>query len=211
VSTSDRDTFGENGGMSFSENAGEVLFGQTPNSEEDYWENLVFDIGSRTIIDPYRWIDGGHRPGGSYQYCCTAMCWKATAAAVLLMPGLREIWNHEEFLEYVDRWVTHGAWTQPNPCAPPDGVCAGGDADGEACTLANEPLICTGEGGYCDTSTCWEVGYVVTFGPDGSGGCIPDTDPSDGTGRFPLLHGTSTDEGHHGSRFANEMWDAHVD
>jgi len=50
----------------------------------------------------------------------------------------------------------------------------------------------------------------VTYGPDGNGGCILDQDPSDGTGRFPLLHGTAADEGHHGSAFANEMWSAHV-
>jgi hypothetical protein len=56
----------------------------------------------------------------------------------------------------------------------------------------------------------YDTNYGVTYGPDGSGGCILDTDPSDGTGRFPPLHGASTDEGHYGSRFAEEMWDTYV-
>jgi len=126
------------------------------------------------------------------------------------MPELEYVWSHEEFLDYVDRWVSLGAWTQPDPCAPPDGVCRGGDSDGAACTSASEPSVCTGEEAYCDLSVSWDARYRVTYGPDGSGGCIPDSDPADGTGRFPLLHGTSTDSGHYGSAFAEEMWDAYV-
>jgi hypothetical protein len=73
VSASGSDQFGENGGMYVSENGGAVLYGQHENTEEGYWTNLVFDTGSRTIKDPYGWIDGGHRPGGSYQFCCIAI------------------------------------------------------------------------------------------------------------------------------------------
>jgi len=51
------------------------------------------------------------RSRASYQLCCTAMAWKATAAAVRLLPGLEELWNHPDFLAYVDRWVTRGAHT----------------------------------------------------------------------------------------------------
>ncbi len=210
LASSGRDVFGENGGMYFSEAADVVLFGQTPNTEEAYWTNLVFDTGSRTIIDPYEMIDGGHRPGGSYQFCCTAKNWKATATALRLMPELVPVFNHEAFLTYVDRWVDHGAWTQPDPCAPPDGICAGGEGAGEPCTTANEPEVCTGEDAFCDTTVNWDTHYGVTYGPDGEGGCIADTDASDGTGRFPLLHGTSTNDGHHSSQFADEMWEAHV-
>jgi hypothetical protein len=121
VSTAGRDVFGENGGQIRSASGDEVLFGQLANSEEDYWRNLVFDTGARTIIDPYGFIDGGHEPGGSYQYCCTSMAWKATAAAVRLLPGLEAIWNHPDFFVYVDRWVARGAHAQPDPCAPPTG------------------------------------------------------------------------------------------
>lgn len=210
VNGADREQFGENGGMYRSERGGVVLFGQTPNSEESYWRNLVFDSGSRTIIDPYGWIDGGHEPGGSYQFCCTAKAWKATAAAVRLIPGLEAVWSHPEFFEYVDRWVASGAWTQPDPCAPPDGVCTGGTAAGTRCTSASAHDVCTGDEGACDLTVHWDDHYGVTYGPDGAGGCIADDDPADGAGRFPGLHGANADGGHHGSAFGDEMWATHV-
>lgn len=210
VSGAATNLFGETGGVYWSEDASTVLFGQTWNSEDNYWTNLVFDTGSRTTPDPYGYIDGGHRPGGSYQFCCTAKPWKSTVTALHLMPELQPVWNHALSLDYVQRWVTFGAWTQPDPCAPPRGECAGGDNAGAACTSANEPDVCTGDDGHCDTTVSWDSDYGVTYGPDGSGGCIQDTDPSDGTGRFPLLHGVSTDGGHYGSGFADALWSAYV-
>ncbi|MBD3244138.1 MAG: hypothetical protein GF331_26335 [Chitinivibrionales bacterium] len=53
--------------------------------------------------------------------------------------------------------------------------------------------------------------YGVTFGPDGRGGCIKDTNPRDGIGRFPQLHGTQADEGGRYSHFQAAMWDAYRD
>lgn len=210
VSGSATPAFGEGGGMYFSERAGTALFGQTWSSAESYWTNLVFDTGSRTIPDPYGWIDGGHEPGGSYQFCCTAMCWKATAAALILFPELRAVWNHELFLDYVTRWVNFGAWTQPDPCAPPTGRCAGGDNAGAPCTTASAPTVCTGEEAWCDLTVLWDAEYGVTYGDGGQGGCILDADPGDGLGRFPQLHGASRDAGYHGSAFAETMWRAYV-
>ena len=70
--------------------------------------------------------------------------------------------------------------------------------------------MCTGADAVCDLTVNWDANYGVIYGPNGSGGCVPDQDPSDGTGRFPQLHGTSTDDGHHSSGFANEMWSAYV-
>jgi hypothetical protein len=205
------DTFGENGGMYYSQKAGTVLWGQGDYIEENYWRNLVFDTGSRTLSDPYRWIDGGHRPGWSYQYCCTTIPYKANAAAAYLMPEIKAMWNYEPFFQYVQRWVSSGTWSQPDPCAPPDGVCSGGNNAGASCTLANEASVCTGDGSpFCDGSANWSAHYGVTYGPNGAGDCILDNDPSDGIGRFPLLHGTNADEGYYGSRFAEEMWDAYV-
>ena len=210
VSAGATNLFGESGGVYWSEDASQVLFGQTWNSEDDYWTNLVFDTGSRTTPDPYGYIDGGYRPGGSYQFCCTAKPWKSTVTALHLMPSLQPVWNHTPSLDYVERWVTFGAWTQPDPCAPAWGDCVGGDNAGAACTSANEPDVCTGEEGFCDTKVSWDSDYGVTYGPDGSGGCILDTDPTDGIGRFPLLHGTSTDDGHYGSAFADALWSVYV-
>jgi hypothetical protein len=209
VSGAGHDQFGENGGMYYSDAAGTVLYGQAQD-ETMYWQNLAMDTGSRTLSDPYGLIDGGHRPGASYDFCCLALPWKSTAAALRIMPGLVEIWNYGPFFEYVDRWVSQGAWTQPDTCTPPDGVCSGGDNPGAACTTANETDVCTGTDAFCDGTASWDAHYGVTYGPDGIGGCIPDTDDSDGIGRFPGRHGTSVDDGYYGSAFAEEMWDAYV-
>jgi len=47
----------------------------------------------------------------------------------------------------------------------------------------------------------------ITYGPDGSGGCILDTDSSDGIGRFPNVHGTNPNGATvYVSRFFDEMW-----
>jgi hypothetical protein len=51
--------------------------------------------------------------------------------------------------------------------------------------------------------------YGVTYGPDGNGGCIKDTDPSDGIGRFPDNHGINVDGGYRYSYFQKAMWEAY--
>jgi len=66
----------------------------------------------------------------------------------------------------------------------------------------SQPDPCAGYDGDPD-------GYGITYGPDGLGGCILDTDPSDGVGRHPDLHGSNANDGHHGSVFHGEMWDAY--
>ena len=51
--------------------------------------------------------------------------------------------------------------------------------------------------------------FFTLAGAACSGGCIQDTDPSDGTGRFPALHGTSVDDGYRLSEFQRAMWNAY--
>jgi len=63
---------------------------------------------------------------------------------------------------------------------------------------------------HCNLEVSWSTDYGVTYGPNGQGGCIVDTDTSDGRGRFPQLHSTNADGGHHGNRFADEMWAAYI-
>jgi hypothetical protein len=53
--------------------------------------------------------------------------------------------------------------------------------------------------------------YKITYGPDGSGGCIQDTNPDDGIGRFPEKQGSSQDGGQYRSAFVAAMWDAYRD
>ncbi|MRS97651.1 hypothetical protein GJQ57_03180 [Ralstonia pickettii] len=45
------------------------------------------------------------------------------------------------------------------------------------------------------------------YAPHGNG--APDTDPSDGIGRYPALHGTNRNDGYYSSRFADAMWVAY--
>lgn len=48
--------------------------------------------------------------------------------------------------------------------------------------------------------------YGITFGPDGNGGCIKDSDSSDGIGRWPEKHGEYVDKGNYWSSFQKELW-----
>lgn len=205
-------TFGETNGVIFSSTAdssnGKVLWGQLVNTEIKYWEMLVLDKGARTYRDPYQQIDGG-RMGvlgdTGYQLCCTSIVWENIVTALELMPSLKPVFNFPNLKIYTDRWMTTGYHTQPDNCAPPTGFCLGGNNAGASCTTANSSSQCSGAGASCDIASSYSTDYGVTYGPDGSGDCIPDLDSSDGIGRLPQLHGTSAGLGSYGSAFAAEM------
>ncbi|MDI6402740.1 Ig-like domain-containing protein [Balneolaceae bacterium ANBcel3] len=123
--------------------------------ERSYWNNIAYGSGSRTNKDPYGYIDGGQVPGGWYQFCCTSQPFKGSVLSLLLMPELREVWNPETLISYVDRWVHFGTWSLPDPCAAPNG----------------------------DTEEEIRSNYMITWGPDpdhpgscikGKGGRFPD-------------------------------------
>lgn len=116
VSEAEPTVFQEDSSVYYSPTAKMTLWGQ-PGPERMYWSRLCGGSGSKTVKDPYGYIDGGQRPGGSYQACCNSRTWKGTVLALHLMPELREVWNYEPFLDYEDRWVNFGAWTQPDPYA----------------------------------------------------------------------------------------------
>lgn len=130
VRDADPGTYQEDGQLYFSPTAGRVLFGRTC-AASDYWYNQDTGNGSRDCRDPYGYIDGGEKPGSEYQFCCTAKPYKATALVLRLMPALRCIWTNPDLLEYADRWVTFGTWSQPDPYAPHGGGALDPDpADG---------------------------------------------------------------------------------
>ena len=104
--------FSEDGHVYYAEPAQRVLWGKDGGH---YFLRFREGRGSRDDRDPHGYIDGGETAGGTYQYCCTSMTWKGTALSLHLMPELREVWNYEPFVDYVDRWVNFGAWTQPDP------------------------------------------------------------------------------------------------
>mgnify|MGYP001819807842 CR=1 FL=1 len=51
--------------------------------------------------------------------------------------------------------------------------------------------------------------YGVTYGPDGQGGCILDTNSADGEGRFVASHLTGADGPNRRSAFQGHLWDAY--
>lgn len=110
-------TYQDDGQLYYSATAGRVLFGQ-PCGAGEYWHNQHTQQGNRNCRDPYGYIDGGEEPGGAYQFCCTSKAYQAIALALRLLPELQCTWNSTDILTYADRWVNHGAWTQPDPYAP---------------------------------------------------------------------------------------------
>ncbi len=139
------------------------------------------------------------------------------ALATILLPSGHAVWNNSASVNYLARWVAHGAFTQPDTCAPVPGMCQGGSTPGVACSSANAVYSsgslstpCPG-GGTCSlttevvNNTITNPNYGVTYGPNGAGGCIQDTNPNDGIGRFPNLHYAGHGNGY-GSAFANAMW-----
>jgi len=154
--------------------------------------------------DPYAYIDGGAFPGSFYQYCCTSEMWIGTALPIgNLSAPLKSVANLPFFLRYVDRWVSFGAWAQPDPCAPPTGNCS--DGSGPCHGYVHAP--CGPLNGTCVLTM---VEYGRTFGPDGKGSCIRDANPEDGVGRFPSLHGSNRNKGDYVSAFARAMWQAQL-
>jgi len=178
------------------ENAsGIVLWGHYEgyNDEETYWDKLEKGSaasGASTLADPYRFIDGGYIPGDVYQLCCTSQGFKQTALIMNLMPGLRKIWKHEHLLSYADRWVTFGAWTQPDPCAP---VIRGGVRGVDYGPDPNHPGMC-----ILDPDLAYYNG-PSDFACEEGKEC----------GRFPSRHGVNNDGGYRYSKFAAAMWKAY--
>lgn len=181
---------------------GMVLFGGDGSGEESYWNSIATGGGNRSQPDPYGYIDGGQTLPGPYQSCCLSQPWKGSVLAVHLMPSLRPVWNDEQVITYVDRWVNLGVWAQPDPCAPVDGTCSGGTTNGQPCSTA-KPC------GADSTCTYHWNNYGITFGSNGAGGCILDNDLSDGVGRFPHKHLQEANTGLRSSELVQAMWTAY--
>ena len=116
-----------------------ALWGQF-GTESFYWSSAISDTHS-TNRDPYGFIDGGDQDrsvDGEYlegYQGDTAAPHKYTALLMRLMPSLAANWpnltapagyppvgavhNATAMLNYADRWVRFGRWTQPDQCASP--------------------------------------------------------------------------------------------
>ncbi|MCB9594729.1 MAG: hypothetical protein H6719_18560 [Sandaracinaceae bacterium] len=140
---------------------GEALYGSYPGAggigmcqTAEYFGRCYPDWpGScnRICADPFGFIDGGS-PGTSYQQIFSPAA-RAFALTARLVPDVGAAWprddGHAVFLEYIDRWVAFGEWTDPDPCDRDDPLAASNAAD-----CASGPVgTCTcnpGAGRYVD-------------------------------------------------------------
>lgn len=60
------------------------------------------DWGAYEHLHPAHWPG---TTGETYRRCCTSIAWVGEATAAKLF-GLKEIWNHDAFFDYVYRWMT---------------------------------------------------------------------------------------------------------
>lgn len=75
---------------------------------------------SRTMLDPYGFIDGPPvYPGGYYMQSSLGVQ-RAMVASMFLMPEICDIINYDALVQYVDRTINHGKQTGNDPCVTPD-------------------------------------------------------------------------------------------
>jgi hypothetical protein len=60
------------------------------------------DWGAYEHLHPSQWPG---TTGESYRRCCTSIAWVGEATAAKLL-GMQNIWNHDAFFDYVERWMT---------------------------------------------------------------------------------------------------------
>jgi len=75
--------------------------------------------GQKTAADPYGYIDGPAGQPGSNYMSVTVGGFRSFAAAMILVPAVRNVVNSDDPIEYADRLSRHGLWTAPDPVAPP--------------------------------------------------------------------------------------------
>ena len=164
-------TFGESQHLYRSSVTGEVLFG-IEATETQYWRKIDSNNvnGSADARDPYQYIDAGSYSVGlgiSYQSCCTFAGW-AYEATLIHVLDLRTEFGHADFFEYVDRYMTLGVITLPDPLAPYAGdsddtlanygITWGGDIGSEVLGAGRWPLR--------DGDQAGTYGYADVFGDD---------------------------------------------
>jgi hypothetical protein len=142
------------------------------------------NTGKKTAADPYGFIDGpANSPGSSY-FSVSFGAVRSLAAAMILMPRIREVVNTDAPIEYADRVHRHGLWTYPDPVAAP--------------SVEDQTNGC---------STWWSAkdcsDWGITWGP------VPEDIRfaiEGGNGRFASKHGQSVAKGGYESAQAYDNW-----
>jgi hypothetical protein len=177
-----RNDFAETGSIQLPVRPGvPFLWGQDKGSEEDYWGAVRAHNDAQTGKDPYGFIDGGGIANQSYAICCQNSALKADSLVIHLIPGMQAMWHDDASLGYVERFVTFGVWTQPDPCAPADQGGGPNPARPGECIL--DPDLAPGST-FTDFSC--QAGQLC--------------------GRFPEQHGTRRDFPMWQSLLAEAMW-----
>jgi len=146
---------------------------------------------ARNAGDPYLYIDGpAQEPGTQYMGCCSTALMQGYVLIMRMWPEFAYVAGNTILPEYIDRVIDDvGVWTTGDVCAPPDprDIATGKPYD------------------Y----------YGVTWGDDGAGNCITNTEAttaghpnSPTTGRHSLLHGTAVSLLRN-SALMVELWPAH--
>jgi hypothetical protein len=60
-------------------------------------------FGPYEHLQPRDWVD---TLGEDYRRCCTSSAWIGEALVGRLVPGVKTVWDHQEFFDYTDRWMT---------------------------------------------------------------------------------------------------------
>ena len=110
------------------------------------------------------------------------------------MPELKDAWPVNDLsyaTSYVTRWVNHGIWSQPDPCAPYDG-----NPDNYGITFGPDPS---------NPGRCILDPDLAYYNSPTDFKCQPEKQ----CGRYPDKHGDSRDGGTYRSDFVAAMWDAY--
>ena len=105
-------------GMTYFGDAQHQLWSGWQNSGHPYAANVMWRQnkggnpagGEYEHIRPSQW-NSAQQKGERYRHCCHSWTWVGTALAARLM-GAVEIWNHDPFFAYIDRWMYE---PDPNP------------------------------------------------------------------------------------------------
>jgi hypothetical protein len=172
-----------------------VRSGNNMNTDDRaYWGRLVIsgcfdgsinscapEGGSKTGADPYGYIDGPpNSPGYGYMSVASGGI-RSFAAAMILVPSIREVVNSDDPIEYADRITRHGLWTFPDPVAIPSF-----EAQVNLCNIYSDP--------------CPDFG--ITWGADPADVRFA---IEDGTGRYVSRHGNNVSFGYEPSR-SRDHW-----
>lgn len=165
-------------------------------TEEKYWQYIVdkdngSSVSTAAYRDPYGYIDGELPETRGYAFCCFPTTWKGSALAAHLFPAMKALWNNDLLLDYADRYVNIGRWTQPDPCAPHDG-----NMDNYGVTFGPDPN---------DPSQCIRDRDLEYYNGPHDFKCREGAD----CGRYPEFHGTQANEHYYKSNFINQMWEQH--